>query len=482
MRRAFHSVVLVAVIGLGLSLWACSKSEIKSFVVPTQSILVSLPGETGTTEFDSRNISSIEATTVPNGWSVDDIDLYAKTITVTAPSTFDNGEVTEGDLVLKGYTPTGNTREVTIYVAILPNADIDFSAKPANCFILTQAKTRYRFNPYIGGSSTPLETSYVKLLWESRVGLINYLDMRDGKVLFYIAGTPEDDDTEMSLYPGNALIGAYNDSDELIWSWHIWVTEKNPEAAENITMLGGKEIMMMNLGATGLNDGSGDDAKILASYGLYYQWGRKTPLPGPFTWNFTGNEDARLFDSEGDILHLGYVESTAETGDTAWANANPVNMIKGNANNGYDWLARTTDDALWSDSKKTENDPCPYGWRVPDNSIFANLTITEKDDAIAWEEAQPMYGWMLKDTTNDMEYFFTAAGRRNYLDGRLDNMNTNLELPVPWSGYYWTTTTIGGDASALYFNLNTDTRTWNGFDAAHAMYRANALPIRCVRE
>ena len=135
-------MILVAVIGLGLSLWACSKSEIKSFVVPTQSILVSLPGETGTTEFDSRNISSIEATTIPNGWSVDDIDLYTKTITVTAPSTFDNGEVTEGDLVLKGYTPTGNTREVTIYVAILPNADIDFSAKPANCFILTQAKTR----------------------------------------------------------------------------------------------------------------------------------------------------------------------------------------------------------------------------------------------------------------------------------------------------------------------------------------------------
>ena len=220
----------------------------------------------------------------------------------------------------------------------------------------------------------------------------------------------------------------------------------------------------------------------MASYGLYYQWGRKTPLPGPFTWDFTGNEDARLFDSEGDILHLGYVESTAETGDTAWANANPVNIIKGNVNNGYDWLAQTTDDALWSDSKKTENDPCPYGWRVPDNSIFANLTITEKDDAIAWEEAQPMYGWMLKDTTNDMEYFFTAAGRRNYLDGRLDNMNTNLELPVPWSGYYWTTTTRGGDASALYFNLNTDTRTWNGFDAAHAMHRANALPIRCVRE
>lgn len=93
-----------------------------------------------------------------------------------------------------------------------------------------------------------------------------------------------------------------------------------------------------------------------------------------------------------------------------------------------------------------------------------------------------MYGWMLMDKTSGEEYFFTAAGRRNYLDGRLDNMNTNLELPVPWSGYYWTATTDEAYASALYFNLNTNTRTWNGFDAARAMQRANALPIRCVRE
>lgn len=101
---------------------------------------------------------------------------------------------------------------------------------------------------------------------------------------------------------------------------------------------------------------------------------------------------------------------------------------------------------------------------------------------MSWEEAQPMYGWMLKDVTTNEEYFFTAAGRRNYLDGRLDNMNTNLELPVPWSGYYWTASTDGAMATAMYFNLNTNTRTWNGFEAARPMQRANAMPVRCVRE
>lgn len=479
MRRVLTSIFVAAL--LSVTLWSCSKEETTSLEVPTHSILVSKPGDTGSTEFDSRNIASIIATTVPSGWSVDDIDLYTGIITVTAPSSFDNSEATEGDLILTGYSPTGKRRTVTIYVAILPHDDIDFTDKPANCYIATQADTRYRFNANIGGAKTTLETAYVELLWETRRGLINYIDMRNGEVSFYIDGVEEGDDTGLSLYPGNALIGAYNANDELIWAWHIWVTDKNPEAAEYVTTMSGSEIMMMNLGATSLNDGSGDKSKILASYGLYYQWGRHTPLPGPFSWNFKNNEDGRLYDEDGDMLYLDYTSSTADTGTVAWADAHPMAVIKGNAENSYNWLSEGSD-ALWSESTKTESDPCPYGWRVPASSVFENLTITDKDDAMSWQEAQPMYGWMLMDKTSGEEYFFTAAGRRNYLDGRLDNMNTNLELPVPWSGYYWTATTDEAYASALYFNLNTNTRTWNGFDAARAMQRANALPIRCVRE
>ena len=101
MRRVFHSAVMAIVLSLGLSLWACSKTETNSFVVPTYSILVSQPGETGSTEFETHNITSIEATSIPDGWSVDNIDLYKGIITVTAPKTFDNNEETEGDLVLK---------------------------------------------------------------------------------------------------------------------------------------------------------------------------------------------------------------------------------------------------------------------------------------------------------------------------------------------------------------------------------------------
>ena len=95
-----------------------------------------------------------------------------------------------------------------------------------------------------------------------------------------------------------------------------------------------------------------------------------------------------------------------------------------------------------------------------------------------------MYGWNLVDKSDEnAKFFFTAQGRRNYLDGRLDIVNDDEECPIPWSGYYWTaTSTANGDAKAMFFDLNSATRTWNGFDASRDMYRANALPIRCVRE
>ena len=103
---------------------------------------------------------------------------------------------------------------------------------------------------------------------------------------------------------------------------------------------------------------------------------------------------------------------------------------------------------------------------------------------MAWKEAQGMYGWNLVDKNDQSKsYFFTAAGRRNYLDGRLDIMNDDMERPVPWSGYYWTASTSDdGKAEAMFFDLNSQTRTWNGFSSAEPMYRANAMPVRCVRE
>ena len=460
------------VVALFVALSACSKEETNVLKVPSGSILVLDWGVQGTTTFDSRNITSITPTTIPTGWRVVDIDMYNGTITVQAPEKDDEKAVESGTMTLKGYTPTGKTRSLDIFLAIVPQ--VDYTQNPANCYVATQPQTRYIFNPMIGGTSTVLDTKEVKLLWQTRSKLVKYIDFRDGVASFYI---DEDENNEGKVVPGNALIGAYNADGEIIWSWHIWVTNNNP--AENTITLGDATVMNVNLGAELNSNGSVDVSDIYASYGMYYQWGRKDPFVGPKDYKFTGNENAALYDYSGYDFEFYYADSTDKQGTVAWSIANPLTPIKGIEANAFDWLYAGHDNELWSESVKTEYDPCPAGWRVADASVFAALSLNATYDAMAWEELQPQYGVMLTDGTSD--YFFTAQGRRTYLNCVLDNMNTNLALPLPWSGYYWTTTPNEVNATALYFNLNTNTRTWNGFENNRAMQRANALPVRCIR-
>ena len=477
----FH-IYIVAILALAGIMTSCSKDETKSLAVPSRSIIVAMPGDVGSTTFDSSNITSLTPTSVPNGWEVVNIDMYSATITVKAPETFENEEVESGTLTLRGYTPTGNTKTVDIYLAIVPS-EVDYTNAPANCYVACKPKTRYIFDPMRGGNgSVELATAKVKLLWQNEKSLIKYLDMRDGRAMFYIAPDEDDDGNELDVVvPGNALIGAYDANDNLIWSWHIWVTNNDPMAAENTFTIGGVTMMDHNLGADTNNEGNTDGDAIGRSYGMYYQWGRKDPLVGSNYWNFDYNYDAMIYNYNDTEIRIGYVESS-EGGSIEWTNENPNNIVIGNPDNDYDWLYDSHDNALWNAELKSNNDPCPAGWRVPSIDLFETLTIAAADDAMMWEKAQKMYGWWLEDTATGETHFFSAAGRRNYLDGRLDNMNTNEELPVPWSGYYWSATTDGNNAKALYFNLNTNTRTWNGIETARSMQRANAMPVRCVRE
>lgn len=478
MKRALLAIAILLGIVCGVS---CSKDATNSFIVPSESILLKMPGESGTTDFNSHNITSVVVASSPKGWIVDNIDMYAGTITVTAPSSFDDGEQTDGIVTLTCYTPTGDDRTVEIYVAILPNDDVDYTSAPANCYIANAIKTRYLFNPYIGGTSTPLTTASIALIWETSKNLIKYLDLRDGVASFYVdESLDKDDNPTGEVTPGNALIGGYDADGNLLWSWHIWVTNSSP--ATDVISLNGHELMNINLGADCNSNADKDHTKILHSYGLYYQWGRRAPFVGPNDWNFYGNEDKRMYDADEDNIYLSYEASSTEIGTTEWGAKHPMTIIKGNPDNEYDWLYSSHDDTLWEEGAKSEQDPCPSGWRVPDSSIYEMLTIAAADDQMNWEEAQPMYGWRLEDTATQQSHFFTAAGRRNYLDGRLDNINDDDFRPVPWSGYYWTSTIDGANAKALYFDLNSKTRTWNAINTSRSMQRANALPIRCVKE
>ena len=91
---------------------------------------------------------------------------------------------------------------------------------------------------------------------------------------------------------GNALIAAYNVYDEIIWSWHIWVTDHDPANLSNAVRYNtyqwdnegiypdkytsGLEVMPCNIGALANKPETPKDIK---PFGMLYQWGRKDPFP-----------------------------------------------------------------------------------------------------------------------------------------------------------------------------------------------------------
>ena len=101
---------------------------------------------------------------------------------------------------------------------------------------------------------------------------------------------------------GNALVGAYNNKGDILWSWHIWVTDHEPDnLGKAVTYytydwdnngiypekprIQGYAVMSCNLGALADNQkGIGNGLhrypdEITQAFGMLYQWGRKDPFP-----------------------------------------------------------------------------------------------------------------------------------------------------------------------------------------------------------
>ncbi|QQV02860.1 MULTISPECIES: T9SS type A sorting domain-containing protein [Chryseobacterium] len=254
---------------------------------------------------------------------------------------------------------------------------------------------------------------------------------------------------------GNAVITLHNGNiaNPIYWSWHIWVTDTpvgtynytteipNPSAPNYINYVGKgdvlkTEFMDRNLGATDafpivadpLTPTAAEYAKIRASTGLHYQWGRKDPIP-VFQHADTRASYNVFLGTVGSSGSVAYTTLTAATYNnlagnyivpyntyTNSANANilatdkvnekiakvlsysvknplvymipssfaPYNSAVPNYTNGTDWLLNepSTAPERWGrGGEKSPFDPCPEGWRIPDLTGVA--IITNKDYGIS---------------------------------------------------------------------------------------------------
>uniref|UniRef100_UPI0025CC0D67 DUF4906 domain-containing protein n=1 Tax=uncultured Rikenella sp. TaxID=368003 RepID=UPI0025CC0D67 len=238
---------------------------------------------------------------------------------------------------------------------------------------------------------------------------------------------------------GNAVVALYDNATSggsILWSWHIWVTSYNPNptlgtdghpypAGQNVAFNttggkvhrygtkfqqtnGDKVIMDRNLGAVNTYYAAPAPSEtalnLQNTFGMFYQWGRKDPLPYVDAStinasNATGttikiygntgtNELAeatgpnlnaagyKRFDINGGTVTIA-ADKWSKNSTLAYSVKNPLTFIY-NAQTPYDWYAKDADNQnndLWGDgSVKSPYDPCPKGWRVAPNGTWSDFT------------------------------------------------------------------------------------------------------------
>ncbi|MBR2351548.1 MAG: hypothetical protein IKA70_01245 [Alistipes sp.] len=235
------------------------------------------------------------------------------------------------------------------------------------------------------------------LLWESSRGLVSDIELKFGYVRFKL---PD------SSARGNAVMAVYDEERNILWSWHIWITDR---PAEQSFSVGEHTITLLdrNLGATAATCTSADDA--LATYGLYYQWGRKDPSMGPPTYDYApiNLNTAPYYDFSSDEKTAAEVTQFAEpTLRNGVENpmylilptAQPLSYIFNWTHLRYDFLWGY--DNLSGMTTKTIYDPCPYGYRVPSSELDALFSMGSGSAGT--------YGYTR--TIGGEEFFFPYAG------------------------------------------------------------------------
>ncbi|WP_307756624.1 fimbrial protein [uncultured Alistipes sp.] len=222
----------------------------------------------------------------------------------------------------------------------------------------------------------PSGSKQARLLWQDAPGLIQDVEFRPAPapgVIKVTAGTGS----------GNAVV-AFTIDGQIYWSWHIWVTDESSIGTHSVSS---QTIMDRNLGATNATPGN------TGTIGLYFQGGRKDPFS--LINSFAGSGFRPLYSDTGTLPGTAagggiYTGNAPATGGLPVSIQNPTQIMAASYGT-LDWYGPLSDmrTYLWGPVIKTDYDPCPTGWRVANESIYAgtsasNVTYTAANYDYQW--------------------------------------------------------------------------------------------------
>ncbi len=408
---------------------------------------------------EANVVSNVEFDVKPQAEWISLVSVKAQAYVITlALANNETGAVREGTVNLTKKGTDDIIQTITIAQdKIIPGAKDLGKKETANSYIVTAAGN-YKFAPVKGNSEESVGTvAKAELYWETWNNaeevtvnsVIASVGFEDGFITF---STPE------TLKPGNAVIAAKDANDVILWSWHIWI----PASEITTSTYGGiysYPMMDRNLGA--LVVATADAEAQVESYGLFYQWGRKDPFPGPKATsgssfaNTTGPAPSQLEgDGSTDACKISLEKSIQ----------NP--LLMGRSNSG-DWID-VTDNNLWVDEAKTMYDPCPPGYRVPARISADPIHSSDYSAVTGWSENKDYHIF----TMGDPAAVFPFSG---YLDDYdpAGGIAKNGLRTIFWTAHK------NSDAAGYCMNIRESTSGGNAHKLSSAG-KSRAGSVRCV--
>jgi hypothetical protein len=367
-----------------------------------------------------------------------------------------------------------------------------FMDKPANSYVISEPGLYEIAAKKINGEIAIPNGASADWLWASKEGggnsfaidelISNILYNPQSKTIKFRIGSG------FSITKGNVVLALKNASNAILWTWHIWITDKPGDID-----YGGPKFLDRNIGALSAVDTL---SSAVNAYGFVYQWGRKDPFIGGDGLTFDESTVLSVANahtivnplsawewSKADRLAYGTVGQSVNYPMTFIYNSN-----SSSDRDPADWLT-VSNSQLWSDSEKTDSDPCPDGYRVPGISDMSMLYTAYRNYGIS---PSPTF-WFKGNSNRYWEYgspgvitFWPATGMRQGRNASSKWIGGQLKYAGTYNnkghGYYWTSTPWDEDGKAVVpgASYNITMRDDILYEITYGA-NADAYPVRCVK-
>ena len=385
-------------------------------------------------------------------------------------------------------------------------------------------KNKHINGPWIKSSGTPPKDA--TLVWSDGFYMFTDVHLEGDYLVFTI--------NKEYMQQANAIVAVRDASGTIMWSWHIWVTERDINQthkvddwengatydmmSSNLGWVDGKQVYYdpREFKFTFKQKKTGEEKTMTVTQvgetfdykdagSTYYQWGRKDPIVALKNRDKTGVNDYRRLDTPTDdylyktqpgwvtsaegIKHPNvYYVQNANFSSTAW--------LTDAAYSPKLWNIDGTEKNVWvANSRKTVYDPSPKGFKVPVPrafSVFVDGGATSENicgTLNGYIEPAPnnyQYHVYTKKNDNGDPIPFTATGQRS---NRGDLGSGPGSLWAMYGVYYWTNAAQSNGTSYSFVIRREDEVNQDGSTSKIASYtigfkgtQTMARPVRPFKE